>query len=313
MKRENNTPLVTVCLITYNQRLYVEHAINSILSQKVNFEWELIIADDFSTDGTQLIIQEYKKKYFDKIKILHREKNIGAAKNWIELINTASAKYIAYLEGDDYWLDDNKLQKQVDFLEERNDCSMCFTNNVNIDSNDNLIKDRVVPNEFAKDLNHEDILANNYFIGSGSALYRRIAIPNPLPLIFEKIVNGDYYIYAIITKSGLAGYLDINSLAYRLHNNGIWTKNSEANKQWAMYNTFKIAFSNFNETSERAALKKNLKKILQNMSWIYLELNNKSRIFFILKSLIFSMRYNILSTWVKINFNIIKIYTRKNN
>lgn len=311
MKRENNIPLVSICLITYNQKLYVEKALNSILSQRVNFQWELIIADDCSNDGTQLIIQEYQRKYSDKIKILHREKNIGAANNWIELINSASAKYIAYLEGDDYWIDNYKLQKQVDFLEKRDDCSMCFTNNINVDNNDNLIKDKVVPNEFAKDLTHEDILSNNYFIGSGSALYRRDSIPNPLPNIFKKVVNGDYFIYAIITKNGLAGYIDINTLAYRLHNNGIWTKNSEAKKQWAMYSTFKIAKSIFFQPSEKVALKNNLRKILQNMSWIYLELPFQKRLVFTLKSLLFSLRYNILITWLKINWNIIKLYMKK--
>ena len=110
-------PLVSVCLITYNHGKYIRQAIDSILMQEVNFPWEIIIADDASSDQTQKIIREYHQKYPDLIKPNLRKNNIGAGSNFIELIGSAKGKFIAYLEGDDYWTDPFKLQKQVGFLE----------------------------------------------------------------------------------------------------------------------------------------------------------------------------------------------------
>ena len=109
-------PLLSVCLITYNHNKYIREAIESILMQKVNFTWELIIADDFSTDGTREIVLEYKEKYPDFIKLILQEKNVGATRNWIDLIIAPKSKYIAYFEGDDYWTNPYKLQKQRDFI-----------------------------------------------------------------------------------------------------------------------------------------------------------------------------------------------------
>lgn len=116
-----NNPLLSVCLITYNHANYIRDAIEGVLMQKVKFPWELIIADDYSTDGTREIVQEYKKSHNDFIKIILQEKNVGGAQNWIDLITTPKSKYIAYFEGDDYWTDPYKLQKQVDYLENNPD------------------------------------------------------------------------------------------------------------------------------------------------------------------------------------------------
>lgn len=122
-------PLLSVCLITYNHEKYIRQAIEGVLMQKVDFEWELIIADDCSTDGTRDILLEYKSIYPDFIKLILQEKNIGAAKNWYDLISSPKSKYIAYFEGDDYWIDNLKLQKQVDFLEANEDYGLVHTNN----------------------------------------------------------------------------------------------------------------------------------------------------------------------------------------
>ncbi|MBJ7429339.1 MAG: glycosyltransferase [Bacteroidia bacterium] len=120
-------PIVSVCLITYNHAKYIAQAIESVLMQQTNYEWELVIADDFSTDGTREIIKEYKTKYPEKIKLILQEKNVGANKNWIDLLSYPKSKYIAYFEGDDYWIDKNKLQKQIDFLESNPDYGMVHT------------------------------------------------------------------------------------------------------------------------------------------------------------------------------------------
>ena len=119
-------PLLSVCLITYNHVKYIEQAIEGVMLQQVNFPWELIIADDCSTDGTREIVLRYQKKYPEIIKLILQEKNTGPTQNFMDLITYPSSKYIAYFEGDDYWTDPLKLQKQVDFLEANEDYSICF-------------------------------------------------------------------------------------------------------------------------------------------------------------------------------------------
>lgn len=108
---------VSVILITYNHEEYIAQAIESVLNQKVNFKYEVIIGDDNSLDNTQQIIKEYELLYPEKIKAILRKQNIGMRKNSDDLRQRAQGKYIIALEGDDYWIDNNKLEKQVEFLE----------------------------------------------------------------------------------------------------------------------------------------------------------------------------------------------------
>lgn len=121
----NNHPLLSVCLITYNHAKYIKQAIEGILMQKTDFSWELIIADDCSTDGTREIIIDFQKQYPDLIRLVLQEKNVGPNQNWLNLITASESKYIAYLEGDDYWIDPLKLQKQVNILLEFPDTIIC--------------------------------------------------------------------------------------------------------------------------------------------------------------------------------------------
>jgi len=123
-----DVPLLSVCSTTYNHVNFIKQAIDGFLVQKVDFAWEIIIADDFSTDGTREILLEYKNKYPDLIKLILQEKNVGAAQNCIDLITTPKSKYIALCDGDDYWTDPLKLQKQVVFLEANPDFAICFHN-----------------------------------------------------------------------------------------------------------------------------------------------------------------------------------------
>ena len=120
--------LVSVCLITYNHESYLRRAIESILAQEVDFKYEIIIAEDCSQDGTRNICEEYKEKYPDLVKLILQEQNVGLIRNYVSLMNQASGKYIAVCSGDDYWCDTKKLQKQINFLQDNLDYSMCFTN-----------------------------------------------------------------------------------------------------------------------------------------------------------------------------------------
>src|SRR5450631_4532338 len=119
-------PIISVCLITYNHEKYIGKAIESVLQQQTLFSYELIIAEDCSTDNTREIIQDYYRKYPSVIKLVLQEKNVGPENNFIDLLSAAKGKYIAYFEGDDYWIDNKKLQRQVEFLENHPEFVLVF-------------------------------------------------------------------------------------------------------------------------------------------------------------------------------------------
>lgn len=119
-------PLLSVVTITYNHEPFIRKCIEGVLMQKVNFPMEFIIADDCSTDGTRAICEEYAVQYPELIRFVNSENNVGAVENENRALLAARGKYIATCEGDDYWTDPLKLQKQVDFLEAHLDYSVCF-------------------------------------------------------------------------------------------------------------------------------------------------------------------------------------------
>lgn len=109
-------PLVSVVVTTYNQKDYIGKALDSILMQQTDFEYEIIVSDDASPDCTPEIIKQYAEKYPGKITAICRAENVGISVNWFETLLKAKGEYVTTLEGDDYWTDPLKLQKQVDFL-----------------------------------------------------------------------------------------------------------------------------------------------------------------------------------------------------
>lgn len=112
--------LLSIAMITYNQENYIRQALDSILMQNVNFQYEIIIGEDCSPDSTRVILLEYHEQYPNRFKLIFRDKNVGATKNLYDVLMNCQGKYIALLEGDDFWTNSNKLQLQVDFLEEHN-------------------------------------------------------------------------------------------------------------------------------------------------------------------------------------------------
>lgn len=163
-----SSPLLSVCLITYNHVKYIRDAIDGVLMQKVNFSWELIIADDFSTDGTREILLEYKDKYPDVIKLILQEKNVGAAQNWMDLITAPTSKYIAYFEGDDYWTDPYKLQKQVRFLEDNEEYGLTYTKAKVFNDKKGVFEKNIT----GKALNNKDLLISGS-IPTLTTMFRR--------------------------------------------------------------------------------------------------------------------------------------------
>lgn len=188
--------------------------------QKVNFPWEIIVADDCSPDNTRNIILEYKNRYPDLIRLLFQEKNVGGGKNFVDLLNAAEGKYIAYLEGDDYWTDENKLQKQFDFMESNPDFSMSYHRanwEFMYESEEwksyppsSNIGDSAVSTVY-------DILNRGWAIRSCTMFFRPIGLPSQ----FEKLRVGDYPLHILLADKGNIGFIDECMGTYRIHSNGL--------------------------------------------------------------------------------------------
>ncbi|MDP9080737.1 MAG: glycosyltransferase [Bacteroidota bacterium] len=114
---DTQTLMVSICCITYNQDKFLAKAIDSYMMQKTDFEFDIVIGNDCSSDGTREILEHYKEKYADKIKVISSDKKMGTISNLISCNGLCKGKYIAFCKGDDIWADPNKLQKQVDLLE----------------------------------------------------------------------------------------------------------------------------------------------------------------------------------------------------
>lgn len=120
-------PIVSICCITYNHGKFIADCLNGFLKQKTSFPFEIVVSNDCSTDDTKSIIDSYLSKYPTMFKVVSPSKNLGSIKNFFHALSKCTGKYIALCEGDDYWIDENKLQKQVDFMEQNPDVGLTYS------------------------------------------------------------------------------------------------------------------------------------------------------------------------------------------
>ena len=132
------TPLVSVCMTTYNHEAYLRQAVESILAQETSFDVELVLGDDCSADSTAAICREYAAKYPGRVRFVTGERNVGWRANYRRTFEACRGKYVAYCDGDDWWSDPRKLQMQADLLESDPSCGMCYTRASNYYQNTGL-------------------------------------------------------------------------------------------------------------------------------------------------------------------------------
>ena len=123
----NKTPLVSVCVTTYNHAPYIAQAIESILAQKCDFDVEIILSDDCSQDSTPEICRSYAERYPERVRLLSAEQNVGMRANYRRTIEAARGEYVALCDGDDWWCDPMKLALQVALMEQDKQCGLCYT------------------------------------------------------------------------------------------------------------------------------------------------------------------------------------------
>jgi len=209
-----NIPLVSICMITYNQEPYISQAIDGVLMQKTNFPIELVIGEDCSKDNTRKICLEYKEKYPDQIKLLLPEKNLGMMPNAITTLQTCTGKYIAMCEGDDYWTDPYKLQKQVDFLEENEDFSICFhAVKIKKERENKIVDDFITPE--VSDATDIYRLSHGNYIHTPSVLFRRNEEVFTSIAEFGSLIVGDYVLHMLNARYGKIKKLPETMAIYR--------------------------------------------------------------------------------------------------
>ena len=209
--------MISVAVVTYNHEKFIEKTISSILSQKTEYQFEVIIGDDLSTDNTRKIIDDFVLQYPDLIKPIYQDENIGANANFVSVLNKCKGKYIAICEGDDYWTDQNKLQRQVDFLEENPDCTTCH-HNVKV-LNEETDEEEVY-NNFNRSHKYSinELLKENT-IATCSVMFRNGNIHN-LPSWYYESPLGDYPLNIMNAQHGNIGYINEIMSVYRKHSKG---------------------------------------------------------------------------------------------
>lgn len=250
-------PLVSVCVQTYQHGDFIKDCLDGILMQEANFPYEILLGEDESTDGTREICVEYAKKYPDKIRLFlhHRINNIKingqptGRFNFIYNLYNARGKYIAFCEGDDYWTDPLKLQKQVDFLEANPDYSLCFHKVKLLNQDSNTFSKDTITREVSETTTIEDLAKGNYIHTPSVVLRNNFKIPEWIYLC----PVGDWTLYMLIIGTKKIKKLDDVVAVYRIHSGGIWSLFSKEYREKKTLQSIRLIYKNLkldNSTKE---------------------------------------------------------------
>jgi glycosyltransferase involved in cell wall biosynthesis len=215
---------LSVAMITYNQVQYIGQAIESVLAQRVNFDYEIVIGEDCSTDGTRAVVIDFHRRYPDRIVLILRPRNIGPMRNMESTLAACHGQYLSILEGDDYWTSADKLQKQVDFLDAHPDRVLCC-HRVKFLNETGSAEADVHPLLVAGPYVIEDLLKWN-FVMTSSAVMRR-DLTDCLPSWLAEMKVGDWARSVLVARHGTIELLDEVMAAYRVHAGGMWSSLSQ--------------------------------------------------------------------------------------
>lgn len=264
---KNSVPknqLVSICVQTYNHEAYIRECLDSLLNQEVNFEYEILLGEDASSDNTRNICIEYADKYPEKIRLFfhHRENNIkinGAPTgkfNYLYNLMSAYGTYIAICEGDDYWVEKNKLQKQVDYLQLNSDCNVTWTdykifNGNNFEAtNFDFYQDEIK-------LDYTNIF-RPYCTYTLTVVFRKSAINFDILLGLDHFKDNSLYI--LLLKDSYGVFLNFISAVYRVHEGGVYSLKSNLFKNYSSYKNLKEVTDLVPESKTQ-----NIKKVLRSL------------------------------------------------
>ncbi|UOE51691.1 glycosyltransferase family 2 protein [Mucilaginibacter sp. SMC90] len=265
---------VSICCITYNHEKFIAEAIRSFLMQKTNFKFDIIIGDDCSTDKTQSIVKFYSETYPGKIKLIVPPTNLGMHKNLINCIKYCTGKYIALCEGDDYWTNEYKLQKQVDFLENNPEYVICCHYHKLINASSKTLY--VHPNPTPLIHTYTDLLGGKQEeTKTATVVYRNI--PETMQVFsipwFLDCYAGDkmFKLFATHNTGGKIYVMPEVMSCYRKHEGGVWSMINTKVRMEMVISDFNLIIKNF--TYSAIAKKRLLLLYIKN--YLLFELQNK--------------------------------------
>lgn len=235
--------LVSIHCATYNHEKYIADAIESFLMQKTNFKFEILIHDDASTDRTADIIREYEKRYPDLIKPIYQTVNQHSIGRSISKINLerAQGKYIAICEGDDYWIDPYKLQKQADYFEGHPECSLCIHGGYKVNASDKYIISNYRAHKSNKNFTTEEIIRRGGGLFLTNSMFYPLKYINNRPNFFNNAPVGDYPLTIYLSLLGTVHYMDEYMSAYRIAVSNSWTTRNTSTIGKKIKHNFEIA------------------------------------------------------------------------
>lgn len=261
-------PVVSICCITYNHEKYIEEAIDSFLMQETNFPFEVVIGEDCSTDNTRKIVEKYKENYPNIIKLIVSENNVGMQANGQRTMDACKGEYIAACEGDDYWMDAEKLQIQKDFLESNPEYIICYTD-VEAFNENGIIQDYI--GGATKDLTADE-LKKATPINTLTTMYRNI-MKDKFSAEFKASKYGDLFIWSILGYYGKGKYLpQIKPARYRVHSGGVHSGTSQIDK----YDNTLITYSLLLSYHKKIGSSNIVEYFRQEILWLLLRNNFKN-------------------------------------
>jgi glycosyltransferase involved in cell wall biosynthesis len=212
-----------IILVTYNHSRFVQEALAGIAKQQYSFTPQIIVADDFSADGTLNIIKDYIKSLHYEVKILHRERNLGILKNYKEAFSMTGGDYIFILEGDDYWTDPLRLQKHVDFMDSNPECVMTMNRFTEYwqEKNEYHLPDWPYPEDYAFITTR--MLAGGNRLGNLSACCIRTSAWRKIEKGIFDIPVADWMIGMALGEYGSIALLKEPMSVYRKSATGLWS------------------------------------------------------------------------------------------
>jgi glycosyltransferase involved in cell wall biosynthesis len=216
-----SSPLVSVLMITYNHEKFISAAIESVLSQVTDFPFELVIGEDCSTDATREIITAYSADNPGRIRTVFPAENQGAARCLLRTLRACRGRYVALLDGDDYWTSSEKLRKQTDILESHPEFSICC-HRTSVVYEDGGREPWEYPVWERQVLTIEDLLREN-FIPTCSAMFRQGLLLD-IPFWYPELGFGDWALHLMVAQFGDIALIPETMSVYRVHGAGSWSR-----------------------------------------------------------------------------------------
>lgn len=240
--------VLDVLVPIYNHEKYLAQTLDGFVNQVTDFKFRVLASDDCSTDKTRDIMRAYAAKYPELIFPFFHEKNVGPLGNGYSLLSRVTSKYAALCDGDDYWTDPYKIQKQVSFLENNPDFSICFGNADVIDEQGNDVpRETFFPKVEKEVLTIEDIIVSDAHIAPTASMLFRNVLPRPIPGFFLTIFSADTFIMLMLADKGKVKYMNETFTMYRTHSGGM--TQSETVKMHADYVKYQM-YEKVNELLE---------------------------------------------------------------